>query len=82
MDYDFLLRAFDHRAKIKYSSHILSFMRDVGISSKKDNTSLKKRFEEEKTIHFENCPNSLWKLIYNIYWLIYPSYRSLKLLFK
>lgn len=77
MDYDFFLRAYRHGAKIKIIHHVLSVMRDTGISSKKDWGSLQKRFSEEKMVHLNNMPENTMRLIYAIYWPLYIAYRRL-----
>ncbi len=78
-DYDWFLRAY--RARVKFLQVItlpsLSFMRDVGISSRKDWASMKERLDEEKKIHYLNCNNPLLYIMYHVWWLLYPSYKKL-----
>lgn len=77
MDYDFFLRAFQHKVTYKRCPVILSVMRETGVSSQSDWESLVKRFAEEKKIHQKNCRSLLMKLIYFSYWLMYIPYRRL-----
>jgi len=78
MDYDFFLRCYlNKNVKIKQLNYILTVMRDTGISSKKDWKTLKKRFEEEKIVHFKNCQNRVGKICYHFYWIFYIPYRFL-----
>ena len=78
MDYDFFLRAYYANATLVCNKSPLTFMRDTGISSKKDWDSLKKRFAEEKKIHFKNAKSRGMMLVYKIYWLLYPMYRYIR----
>jgi len=75
MDYDFFLRAYNQNAKIKIINDVLTVMRDTGVSSQTDWLSLKKRFAEEKKVHFKNCDLWLGKILYHLYWFCYLSYR-------
>jgi glycosyltransferase involved in cell wall biosynthesis len=78
MDYDFFLKCYlDKNVKAKTFHDVLAVMRDTGISSKTDWRSLKRRFDEEKKVHFTNCQNSFGKLCYHLYWLFYLPYRFL-----
>jgi glycosyltransferase involved in cell wall biosynthesis len=77
MDYDFFLRAYNRHASLKCFDMPLSFMRDTGISSKKDWYNLEKRFMEERKIHYKNTNNKYMKFIYSLYWLFYKKYRYL-----
>ena len=76
MDYDFFLRAYRREIKLKRCNHTISFMRDTGISSKQDNASLRQRFLEERKAQYNNAPSALLKILYPIYWKIYPLYRG------
>lgn len=75
MDYDFFLRIYRRGIRAVKVPIFLSVMRDTGISSQRDWTSLKIRFSEEKQVHLKNAPNILVKKLYDIYWFFYWSYR-------
>jgi len=75
MDYDFFFRAYRHGCSIRCFNFPISFMRDTGISSRKDWASLKLRFMEEQKVHYKNCKKNL---IYRLYWFLYPKYRYLR----
>ena len=77
MDYDFFLRAYHAGYKLKKCDHELSFMRDSGISSQKDWGSIQNRITEERRTHKLNNTSLFMKLIYAIYWSLYPVYRKL-----
>lgn len=62
---------------MKIIHHVLSVMRDTGISSKKDWVSLQQRFSEEKKVHLNNAPNISMRLVYAVYWPLYLTYRRL-----
>jgi glycosyltransferase involved in cell wall biosynthesis len=78
MDYDFFMRAYRCGATGEYINELLSVMRDGGISSQQDWDSLKQRFAEEKRVHLENCPSTLMKVIYSVYWAFYLPYRKVR----
>ena len=82
MDYDFFLRAYHHSLSVKKVPIILSMMRDTGISSKQDWTSLLQRFNEEKEVHYKNCSSNLMYCCYFLYWSFYPMYRLIKQVLK
>lgn len=75
MDYDFFLRAYRNRFKMKKTDLVIAVVRDTGISSQSDWPGLKQRFLEEKSVHYKNCNSLFLKLIYNLYWLFYCQYR-------
>ncbi len=79
MDYDFFFRASLSNCKLLCHKMPISFMRDTGISSRKDWDSLRKRFSEERKVHSKNASNPALKLIHPIYWLLYPKYRYVRL---
>jgi len=79
MDYDFFFRAYKYGCSINCFNFPISFMRDTGISSKKDWASLKLRFMEEQKIHYKNCKKNM---IYRLYWFLYPKYRYLRYVLK
>src|SRR3546814_5095918 len=80
MDYDFFLRAWLKDVPIATFQHpIPTLMRDAGISSQQDWPSLRQRFLEERRIHATHCDNPFWKLVYAVYWSIYPAYRRILL---
>jgi len=78
-DYDFFLRAYRKQYRTKIVKDLsITVMRDTGISSKKDWHSLRKRFAEEKQVHYKNSHTFLTKIIYFLYWQLYLPYRYLK----
>lgn len=82
MDYDFFLRAYNYGLSSKKIPIILSVMRDTGISSKQDWTSLSQRFNEEKKVHYKHCYSSFMFCCYFLYWSFYPMYRLIKQVLK
>ena len=78
MDYDFFLRAYLSGCSLNCMSDPISFMRDTGISSKKEWNNLKTRFFEERRVHFKNIKNKKMIYIYKLYWPLYLSYRFIK----
>ncbi len=77
-DYDFLLRAYRKKCQAKIINDTVAIMRDTGISSRRDWNSLRKRFTEEKQVHYKNSRTILDKVIYFLYWQLYLPYRYLK----
>ncbi len=77
MDYDFFLRAYKNKIKLKCCNYPIAFMRNTGVSSKLDKESLRNRFLEEKTVHYKNNPNLILKFLYPLYWRLYPKYRGI-----
>jgi glycosyltransferase involved in cell wall biosynthesis len=77
-DYDFILRA--HKVGVSYKTcdDIVSVMRQVGISSRRDWIGFKSRYDEEKIVHYKNCSNRRMYYIYKIYWLLYIPYRYIR----
>jgi glycosyltransferase involved in cell wall biosynthesis len=82
MDYDFFLRLYVNQVKATLCPEILAVMRDTGISSRLDWASLKKRFNDEKTIHYANTQSNIMKTIYWLYWALYLPYRKITYLIK
>lgn len=78
MDYDLFLRAYRMNVPVRLIDHPFSVMRSGGISTRNDTVTLKSRFAEEKLIHYRNCPNDLMRLIYSMYWHVYPPYKLLR----
>lgn len=78
MDYDFFLRAYKQKISLKCCKYPLAFMRDTGISSQQDQSSLSSRFDEEHKVHLKNCRTAFLKYIYTLYWALYRTYRSFK----
>lgn len=78
MDYDFFLRAYRAGARSKKLNFPLSVMRLCGVSSQLDWPSLKKRFREERLVQINNSPSIPLRLMYLIFWLLYPHYRHFK----
>ncbi len=80
MDYDFFLRAYRKKCKVKLvKDYTITLMRDTGIGSKTDWISLTKRFAEEKKVHDKNCRSIFGKAVYGVYWRLYLPFRRLKL---
>lgn len=79
MDYDFFLRTYHAGVRIRKSRHVLSIMRDTGISAKSDWLSLRQRFSEEKKVHMKNCRSQRMKWLYGLYWSLYIPYRRMKM---
>lgn len=78
MDYDFFLRCYRRDLPIKLiHTHTLAVMRSTGISSQTDAISLNSRFYEEKNVHYKNTNPLPFKVIYAVYWFIYPLYRKI-----
>ncbi len=80
MDYDFLLRAYRRGARLVKAPVVLTVMRDIGVSSRREWRQLKARFDEERRAHGKNCPSLLMGLIYRLYWFSYPLYRRTRYL--
>ena len=77
-DYDFILRAYRYGASARSIEMLISVMRQVGISSRRDWLGFKNRYDEERLIHFNNCKGILCYIIYKIYWLLYIPYRRFR----
>lgn len=75
MDYDFFLRAYREGGNCKTSSLVMTVMRNGGVSSRLDASSLKARLGEEKRIHLSNNKSLFWKLLYKSWWSVYPRYK-------
>jgi glycosyltransferase involved in cell wall biosynthesis len=75
MDYDFFLRAVRAGATVVRVPEILSVTRDTGVSSRKDWSSLRQRFDEERRVHRQICTTASMAIIYGIYWILYMPYR-------
>lgn len=83
MDYEFLLRAHRRGARLAtYPAPTLAVMRDTGVSSRVDWPALKKRFREERSIHFRHARGAGHRLAYHLYWLLYLPYRRLRAVFR
>jgi glycosyltransferase involved in cell wall biosynthesis len=80
MDYDFIMRAYRAGARIASARVLLSRMADGGISSRRDWSSLRTRFAEERRVHLAHCPSHAMRAIYAIYWPSYLCYRRLRAL--
>lgn len=76
MDYEFFYKAYQEGAVMEVHHHVLSVMRDTGVSSRKDWGGLKQRFLEEKMVH-SVCGGAM-SVVYRLYWWLYLSYRQLK----
>lgn len=80
-DYDWLLRAYRSGASSQSHAAVIAVMRQVGISSRRDWAGFRERYDEERRVHFKNCPNVWMRLIYHCYWSLYIPYRYLRYLF-
>ena len=79
MDYDFLLRALQRRIPIIcFAAPVPTWMRDTGVSSLRDWPSLRKRFAEERSIHYSIARSSWQRALYATYWPLYLGYRRLR----
>lgn len=79
MDYEFYLRAYRAEAVFRvFSKPVLSVMRDTGLSSRRDWSSLRQRFAEERAIHATHAQSKIHAAFYGIYWHIYLPYRRLR----
>jgi len=78
MDYEFFYKAYQQGAVMEVHHHVLSVMRDTGISSRQDWPSLKRRFMEEKRVHSKYIPSFSMKVIYAAYWALYLPYRKMR----
>lgn len=77
MDYDFFLRAW--LMKIPAATHhepAISWMRNNGISSRRDWDELKKRLDEEQQIHDKYFKNAIQRFLYGVYWAVYRPYKK------
>ncbi len=79
MDYDFFLRCYKSAKSIKVVRKTLACMRDGGISSRRDLMTVSRMMEEEKRIHFKNCNSRCLKLVYRLWWSLYPKYKLRKI---
>lgn len=78
MDYEFFLRAQRSGARFAtYFEPTIAVMRDTGVSSQLDWTSLRRRFAEEKRVHQKHTQGGL-RGIYGAYWLLYLPYRRIR----
>ena len=75
MDYDFFLRAYRIGAKVKLIPLPITYLRDTGISSRKEWKELKNRFSEERLVHSKNTNSLGLKALYFFYWKLYLPYR-------
>jgi glycosyltransferase involved in cell wall biosynthesis len=78
MDYEFFLRASLQDASLRIVPVVISRMTATGVSSRRDWTSLRERFREERKIHLMHCPNLAMRGIYEFYWPLYLTYRWLR----
>ena len=75
MDYDFFLRAYRAGMQVQKIDMVLTNMRDTGIGSLTDRSMLRRRFFEERFVHYKNLDSLLLRLVYFIYWPLYRIYR-------
>jgi len=74
-DYDFILRAYQSGATSRSVNEVVSVMRQVGISSRRDWHGFRERYDEERLVHYKNCKTKSMFIIYKIYWALYMPYR-------
>ena len=79
-DYDLLLRAYRNGATSDSHQRVVSVMRQVGISSRRDWIGFRQRYDEEKLVHFKNSDSTFMNITYRIYWLAYIPYRYVRYL--
>jgi glycosyltransferase involved in cell wall biosynthesis len=75
MDYDFMLRAYRRGARSLPVDVPLAVMRMNGISSRLEWEGVKERIDEERRAHLKSCPSAAMRLIYRLYWLLYPAFK-------
>lgn len=75
MDFDLFLRAFWQRVPVQSVPLTLAAMGPTGISSARDWGSISQRLAEERRAHLRNAPSLPWRLLYHLYWALYPRYR-------
>ena len=80
-DYDLMLRAYKNGASSKSIDIFISVMRQVGISSRRDWTGFKQRYDEEKLVHRKNSDSKFMWMVYEVYWLLYIPYRFIRYIF-
>jgi glycosyltransferase involved in cell wall biosynthesis len=78
MDYEFWLRAYRRGVTVKTIRGVLAVMGDTGVSSRRDWSSLQRRFQEERAIHERYARNWLWRVVYRTYWPMYFTYRAIR----
>ena len=77
MDYEFFLRVYRRGATFVALDHRLSVMGGHGISSSLAVRDLALRLAEEKRAHFQSTRSAGGRLLYRVYWNLYPKYKSL-----
>lgn len=75
MDYDLLLRAYRAGVKAKLADHVLTVMRDTGISSRSDWKGLSERLAEEHRVHIDHTKSPLQRIGYRLFFRFYLAYR-------
>ena len=75
MDYDFFLRAYRVGVKTKKIDLPLSVMRLCGVSTQLEWFAVKERIKEERQAHLKNCPSAAMKILYRLYWFLYPAFK-------
>lgn len=79
VDYEWFLRAYRAGLNWRYCAAAVTFMRNTGVSSRRDAASLAERFAEERLIHRWHCNSPLLRAVYAVYWRLYPRYRGVVL---
>ena len=78
MDYEFFLRAYCYGASLALRRKPpLVVMRDTGLSSRKDWSSLMSRFKEERRAHLKHAESYPLTWLYGAYWPTYLAYRKI-----
>ncbi|MCH6256978.1 glycosyltransferase [Puniceicoccaceae bacterium K14] len=82
MDYDWFIRSYHKKVRVKTHDFPIAIMNSGGVSSLQDWKSLKQRFLEEKRVHFKNARNMPLTPMYQIYWSVYFPYRKFLYTFR
>lgn len=82
MDYDFMLRAKRHGARIRVVNIPLARMPDDGVSSRLDWLSVSSRLNENRTVQARQLSGPVARLAHAIFWSLYPVYKRAIVAFK
>ncbi|MGH8107429.1 MAG: glycosyltransferase family 2 protein [Arenimonas sp.] len=78
MDYEFFLRAWKRKIPMTTCSEpVVSWMRDTGVSSRRDWKTTSRRLNEERRTQLKHS-SGLLRLFYGIYWPLYFSYKKIQ----
>jgi glycosyltransferase involved in cell wall biosynthesis len=75
MDYDFFVRAYLAGASSVVLREPISHMPPTGVSSQLDWPTLERRLAENRRIHFRHAGRPAARLLYRLYWLLYPPFK-------